>query len=71
MVVIDPGDQEDQEFLLPTDQLPDLPLVEPNQIPSPQLNPQNQPLDLPAEEPNQPNLPLINQIHPINLRSSC
>ena len=63
-VVIDP---EDQEFPHPADQLPDLPLVEldqipnnnnpqPNQISDPQLNPPNQPLDLPAEEPDQPNL---------------
>ena len=56
VVVIDPEEQ-DQEFPLPTDQLPDLPLVEPNQIPNPQLNPPNQPIDLPAEEQNQPNLP--------------
>ena len=66
IVKIDP---EDQEFPHPADQLPDLPLVEldqvpnnnnnpqPNQIPDPQLNPPNQPLDLPTEEPNQPNQP--------------
>ena len=42
MVVIDPEEQEDQEFPLPADQLPDLLLVEPNQIPKPQLNPPNQ-----------------------------
>ena len=40
VVVIDP---EDQEFLLPADQLPDLSPVEPEQIPNnnPQLNPPN------------------------------
>ena len=44
-------DPEDQEFPLPTDQLPDLPPVELEQVPNnnnPQLNPQNQPLDLPT-----------------------
>ena len=51
-------DQEDQEFPLPTDWLLDLPLVEPNQIPNPQLNPPNQPLDFPAEQNQVPNLPL-------------
>ena len=56
VVVIDP---EDQEFPLPADQLPDLPLIEPEQVPNtnPQLNPPNQPLDLLAEELDQPNLP--------------
>ena len=54
VVVIDP---KDQEFPLPADQLPDLPLVEPDQVPNPQLNPPNQLLDLPAEEPDQPNVP--------------
>ena len=60
-------DAEDQEFPHTADQLPDIPLVELdevpnnnnpqwNQIPDPQLNPPNQPLDLPAEEPDQPNL---------------
>ena len=59
VVVIDP---EDQEFPLPADQLPDLPLVEPEQVPNtnPQLNPANQPLDLPTEELGQPNLPQTN-----------
>ena len=47
VVVIDP---EDQEFPLSADQLSDLPLVEPEQVPNnnPQLNPPNQPLDLPT-----------------------
>ena len=56
VVVIDP---EDQKFPCPADQLPDLPLVEPEQVPNtkPQLNPPNQPLDLPAEELDQPNVP--------------
>ena len=46
VVVIDP---EDQEFPLPPDQLPDLPLIEPDQVHNPQLNPPNQPLDIPTE----------------------
>ena len=50
-------DTEDQEFPLPADWLPDLPLVEPDQIPNPQLKPPNQLLELPTEEPDQPNLP--------------
>ena len=49
VVVIDP---ENQEFPLPADQLPDLPLGEPEQVPNNnlQLNPPNEPLELPAEE---------------------
>ena len=63
VVVIDP---DDQEFPLPADQLPDLPLVEPYQIPNPQLNLPNQPLDLPTEEPDQLHLP-PNQPNQLNL----
>ena len=60
-------DSEDQEFLFPADQLPDLPPIDLEQGPNnnPQLNPPNQPLELPAEEvdqPNQQNLLLGNQI---------
>ena len=54
IVVIDP---EDQEFLFPSDQLPDLPPIDLEQGPNnnPQLTPPNQPLDLPTEEVDQPN----------------
>ena len=52
VVVIDP---EDQEFPLPADQLPVLPLVEPDQVHNPQLNSPNQPLDIPMEGENQQN----------------
>ena len=67
VVVLDPEEQpEDLDFPYPADQLPDLPLVEPDQVPNnnPQLNqpnPQpnlpNQPPHPPAEPPNQPNQP--------------
>ena len=55
VVVMDPEDQEEQEFLLPTDRLPDLPpldLEQGNNIP---INPPNQPLDIPVGEKNQQN----------------
>ena len=74
VVVIDPEEQpEDLDFPYPADQLPDLPLVEPDQVPN--NNPQpnqpnphtslpNQPPHLPTELPNQPNQP---QNPPANL----
>ena len=60
VVLIDP---EDQEFLLPADQLPNLPCIDLEQElnTNPQLNPPNQPLDLPTEEVDEPNLPLDQQ----------
>ena len=66
VVVIDP---EDQEFLFPADQLPDLPPIDLEQGPNnnPQLNPLNQPLDLPAEEVDLPNPPLNQQNQPQDL----
>ena len=76
VVVIDPEEQlEDLDFPYPVDQLPDLPLVEPDQVPNnnPQLNqpnPQpnlpNQPPYLPAELPNQPNQPQNPPTNPPN-----
>ena len=50
-------DAEDQEFLFPADQLPDLPPIALEQGPNknPQLNPPNQPLELLAEDVDQPN----------------
>ena len=65
VVVIDPEEQpEDLDFPYPTDQLQDLLLVEPDQVPNnnpqtnqsnPQPNLPNQSLHLPAELPNHPN----------------
>ena len=55
VAVIDPEDQEDEEFPLSTGRLPDLPpldLEQGNNIP---INPPNQPLDIPAGEENQQN----------------
>ena len=69
VIVIDP---EDQEFSHPADQVPDLPPVEPEQVPNSilQLNQPNHPLELPIEEtnqPNQPNQPNLPPNKPTNL----
>ena len=63
VVVIDPKEEpEDLDFPYLADQLPDLPLVEPDQVPNnnpqpnqpiPQQNPPNQQVDPPAEQPEQ------------------
>ena len=76
VVVVNPAEQpEDLDFPYPTDQLPGLPPVEPDQVPSnnpqpnqpnPQPNLPNQPLHLPAELPNQPNQPQNPPANPAN-----
>ena len=55
IVVIDPEDQEEQEFLLPTDQLPVLPPLDLEQGNNISINPPNQPLDIPEGQENQQN----------------
>ena len=53
VVVIDPEEQpKDLDFSHPADQLPDLPWVEPDQVPNDNLQ-----LNQPNPQPNQPNQP--------------
>ena len=76
IVVVNPAEQpEDLDFPYPADQLPDLPLVEPDQVPNnnpqpnqpkPQPNLPNQPPHLPTELPNQPNQPQNPPTNPLN-----
>ena len=63
IVVIDPEEQpEDQGFLHPADQLPDLPPVEPDKVPNNNLQ-----LNQPNPQPNQPNQPNPPPSQPPNL----
>ena len=55
VVVIDPEYQEDQEFPLPRDRLPDLPPLDVEQGNNILENLPNQPLDIPVGEENQQN----------------